>query len=595
MKNKLIFSIMLLLFILGSCKKNTESTPSPTPLPTDTPSTSPEITPTPSPEISTIKPEATVTPVSGLDLAEHPYYFCEEFIQFVDKEDYISEIGFRAGPGLIYPEVMDYSRDFPALENLGTIFGKCGCVIYKVDQYDKDGYKWYALLIDGFPVFCGIDVEGKGTCSGEPTEEECPRQEVQEFQVEEEYNLDECQFTPTFLSNGCPAINKDMLDYVKCIESKGYVTESENFIKENTCPQNFIVLPIDDWDIDWIKYRIIKTELLFELADDETYINLKDPEKIKERKDSIEEESRISARFDNENKENDFYQAALLRANLFIDLTPFKNQQVGFFFVPIEEFQHNTEKSCLFINDTFTRDIPDLDNYHENLYICGKKIAENLGINYAKVIGLSSDYASIENSEGGSALFVHESAYAYKGKETYAMIVREETPPEYRDDFDENYGFITFVHELAHLFNVCDEYLYDYWIRQESSSGARILDLNLIFPKSCANPYPDYCPKGESERCSGNIVPEELQYTGHIEGVCDSEEEIKYSVMGTPNPNNQCGFDPCAYCSISLEGFACPYLCRAIWVCGDEYKVCLGGGTECEEDEKICRVPLFEP
>jgi Tol biopolymer transport system component len=43
---------------------------------------------------------------------------------------------------------------------------------------------------------------------------------------------------------------------------------------------------------------------------------------------------------------------------------------------------------------------------------------------------------------------------------------------------------ITTAHELGHTYNLCDEYAYYYWSRQDN-----------LLPSGCPNPYPDNCPR----------------------------------------------------------------------------------------------------
>lgn len=53
-------------------------------------------------------------------------------------------------------------------------------------------------------------------------------------------------------------------------------------------------------------------------------------------------------------------------------------------------------------------------------------------------------------------------------------------------------GYLTVTaHELGHTFNLCDEYGYLYWSRQ-----------NRFLESGCPNPYPDTCPKTEEEGVS---------------------------------------------------------------------------------------------
>ena len=60
-------------------------------------------------------------------------------------------------------------------------------------------------------------------------------------------------------------------------------------------------------------------------------------------------------------------------------------------------------------------------------------------------------------------------------------------------------GFsVTTAHELGHTFDLCDEYNYFYWSRQNRSLAS-----------GCPNPYPDTCPQeGQGVICEGFPTPD---------------------------------------------------------------------------------------
>ena len=144
---------------------------------------------------------------------------------------------------------------------------------------------------------------------------------------------------------------------------------------------------------------------------------------------------------------------------------------------------------------------------------------------------------------------------------------------------------LIFPHELAHLFGVCDEYLFSYWEKQNED-----LLLNTNELMGCANPFPNQCLDRIDEKCEGNILP--IPYVkGYIdkilgiegidfgENICDKNSQVQYSMMGHHGFEHlgsmemtvisECGFEECSRCSVGNNIEDCidqtSKVCEKLW------------------------------